>query len=92
MSDFLLYKKLEDKDFSALKDEDKKSVINGLIDLMETGQGNLKGIGLTDREGRMAHKDFNTKRLKNMILIDKSVTGMYERRYKINGMENSCNK
>ena len=86
------YKKLEDKDFSALKDEDKKSVINGLIDLMETGQGNLKGIGLTDREGRMAHKDFNTKRLKNMILIDKSVTGMYERRYKINGMENSCNK
>ena len=28
----------------------------------------------------------------NVILIDKSVTGMYERRYKINGMENSCNK
>ena len=86
------YKKLEDRDFSSLKDEDKKSVINGLIDLMETGQGNLKGIGLNDREGRMSGKDFNTKRLKNMILIDKSVTGMYERRYKINGMENSCNK
>lgn len=94
------YSKLLEKDFNELEEENKKSVINGMIDLMETGQGNLSGINtnnqsknkLTNREGRMPGKNFNTNKLLNMILIDKSVTGMYERRYKINGMENSSNK
>ena len=86
------YKKLIEKDFEGLKEENKKSVINGLIDLMETGQGNLSGIGLTNREGRMPGRNFNTSKLINMTFIDKSVTGMYERRYKINGMENCYNK
>ena len=56
---------------------------------MSTGQGNLKLIGLEEREGRK-RKQFTTKELEKMILVDKSVTGMYERRFKINGMEN-CN-
>lgn len=86
------YKKLIEKDFFSLEEKNKKSVINGLIDLMETGQGNLSGIGLTNREGRMPGKNFNTSKLINMTFINKSVTGIYERRYKINGMENSCNK
>ena len=47
---------------------------------------------ITDRAGRKSGKTFKTKDLVNMTFIDKSVTGMYERRYKINGMENSCSK
>lgn len=77
--------------FKDLSFEGKKSTINGLISLMETGQGNLKSIGLGDREGRMAGKTFKGEKLLKMTFINKSVTGMYERRYKINGMENSCN-
>lgn len=50
---------------------------------METGQGNLKAIGLTDREGRMAGKTFKNDKLLKMTFIDKSVTGMYEKRHKI---------
>lgn len=87
-----IYKKLEKKNFEELEEEKKKSTINGLIDLMETGQGNLSGIGLSNREGRMNSKNFNTNKLLDMTFIDKSVTGMYERRYKINGMENSSSK
>lgn len=92
------YNKLLTKDFSNLNIENKKSVINGLIDLMENGQGNLTGINdnsknnrLGDREGRMSGKNFNTKILKNIIFIDKSITGMYERRYKVDGLENGSN-
>ena len=86
------YNKLIEKDFHNLEANNKKSVINGLIDLMETGQGNLRGIGLSDREGRKSSINFSTKRLKDMIFIDKSITGMYERRYRVNGMENNSSK
>ena len=37
-------------------------------------------------------KNFMEKHLNKMIFIDKSVTGMYERRYKVNGMENCSSK
>ncbi|MCI8487074.1 MAG: type II CRISPR RNA-guided endonuclease Cas9 [Clostridia bacterium] len=74
--------KQKDK-FNSLIESDKKSTINGLINLMETGQGNLKAIGLSDREGRMSGKKFDTKKLKDMTFIDKSITGMYESRFKI---------
>ena len=85
--------KLENKkkEFLNLNDESKKVIINELIKLMKTGQGNLKLIGLTDREGRMNGKNFSEKHLKNMTFIDKSITGIYERRYKIDGVEdNTC--
>lgn len=88
------YMKIKDKieDFTKLNEKEKKSTINGLIDLMCTGQGNLKEIGLTNREGRKSGQKFKTERLLNMTFLDKSVTGMYERRFKINGMENSSSK
>ncbi len=69
--------------FEEISDQEKTAVINGLIDLMETGQGNLKKIGLTEREGRKSGQNFRTEKLLNMIFVDKSVTGMYERRYKV---------
>ena len=78
--------------FSKLNYEEKVETINGLIDLMHRGQGNLTKIGLGDRVGRIRKSGFKTKELKNMTFIDKSVTGIYERRYKVNGMENGSSK
>lgn len=91
-----IYEKLNDNKikeiYEKLTYEDKKAAINGIIDLMHRGQGNLKKLNQSDRVGRRCGKTFKTKDLVNMTFIDKSVTGMYERRYKINGMENSCSK
>ena len=91
-----IYEKLNDNKikeiYEKLTYEDKKAAINGIIDLMHRGQGNLKKLNQSDRVGRRCGKRFKTKDLVNMTFIDKSVTGMYERRYKINGMENSCSK
>ena len=75
-----------------LSANDKKITINGLIDLMQKGQGNLKVLGLGDRAGRMSGQSFKTDRLNKITFLDKSVTGMYERRFKVNGMENNCSK
>ena len=88
-----IYNKLLNKkdEFMNLDKNNKRQTINGLIDLMEMGQGNLKPLGLSDRAGRMSKQRFKTAKLLNIIFIDKSVTGMYERRFKVNGMENnSC--
>ena len=89
-----IYIKIKEKNqiFLELNEENKKSTINGIINLMETGQGNLKALGLTEREGRKSGQKFKTEKLLKMTFIDKSVTGMYERRFKINGMENSNSK
>ena len=85
------YLKLIAADFKSLEFEDKKSVINGIINMLETGQGDLEKIKLSKREGRMSGKKFNTKNLVNKVFVNKSVTGMYESRYNIYGLENSCN-
>lgn len=88
-----IWRKLKEKDFDILEEVEKKATINGLIDLMQTGQGNLKAIGLTDREGRKSGQSFKTERLLNMTFIDKSVTGMYEKRSKIeDGLEDDSSK
>lgn len=83
-----LYLKLKDKlnVFMELGDKEKGETINGLISLMATGQGNLKTVGLTDREGRKAGKKFKTDRLLNMTFIDRSVTGMFEKRFRVSGV------
>ena len=78
--------------FKKLEYQDKVSTINGIIDLMHKGQGNLTKLKQGDRAGRKSGKAFRTEALNNMTFIDKSVTGMYERRYKVNGMENNCSK
>ena len=62
---------------------DKISIINGLLDIMHRGQGNLSKLKLGDRAGRKNGKTFKTETLAKMTFIDKSVTGMYERRYKV---------
>lgn len=89
-----IYNKLKEcrKFFINLDINRKKNAINGLILLMKTGQGNLKDIGLSDRVGRQSRKKFDTKKLSNILFIDKSITGMYERRYSVIGLENNNNK
>ena len=47
---------------------------------MNIGTGNFKIFGLSMTLGRKNEKSFKTDVLKKMIFIDKSVTGMYERR------------
>lgn len=80
------------ENFLELDSNNKKGVINKLIDMIENRYVNLKEIGLGSSEGRMSSRNFNTKKLLTMIFINKSVTGMYERRYRINGVENSSSK
>lgn len=91
-----IYEKAKDdktkNKFNEMSYDDKVVTINGLLDLMHKGQGNLSKIGLGDRAGRTRKSAFKTKDLENMTFIDKSVTGIYERRYKVNGMENGSSK
>lgn len=91
-----IYQKLSNEEtkeiFQKLEYKDKVSAINGIIDLMHRGQGNLTKLKQGDRAGRKSGKSFKTEALNKMIFIDKSVTGMYERRYKVNGMENCSSK
>lgn len=89
-----IYLKLIERkeEFNNLELDSKKQLVNGLLDLMRTGQGNLKAIGLGDRAGRMSGKKWGTNNLLEITFIDKSITGMYERRYRINGMENGSSK
>ncbi len=88
-----IYLKLQDKKevFLKLDKKDKKVTINGIIEVMSNSNGNLKKLDMGDRSGRMSKQNFENDRVINMIFIDKSVTGMYERRSMINGVENSCN-
>lgn len=87
------WRKLKEKNFNVLEDTQKKATINSLIDLMQTGQGNFKEIGLSTALGRKNDLKFETERLLNMTFIDKSVTGMYEKRSKIeDGVEDDSNK
>lgn len=81
--------KNKEKQYEKLEEENKKIVINEIIKLMNTSQGNLKLLGLADRAGRMkmAKRD-----LLDITFIDKSITGIYERRYKIDGLENGTSK
>lgn len=51
---------------------------------MEEGIGNFKTIELSTMLGRKNGKSFETDSLLQMTFIDKSITGIYERRFKIN--------
>lgn len=85
-----LNKEVRDK-FNNADFKEKILAINGIIDIMHKGQGNLKALNETDAVGRKNCQKFKTKRIRKMTFIDKSVTGMYERRYKVDGMENGSN-
>ena len=69
--------------FISLSNSDKKKVVNQIIDMMETRYVDLKLLHLSSGEGRMTGKNFNTAKLQSMTFIDKSVTGMYQKIYKI---------
>ena len=90
------YKKLSEiktkEKFNELNNKEKSIAINGIIEMVNRGYSNLKILNLGPTVGRKTNQIFKTERIKNMTFIDKSITGMYERRYKINGMENSSNK
>lgn len=79
------YEKVKDKkeEFKNMQPEKKRKVINGIISIMATGQGDLSEIGGHSQSGRKNNQKFGTKRLVQMTFIDKSVTGMYEKRYKL---------
>ena len=69
--------------FMALDDKDKKDVINNLVMVVTKASGNLKDLGMGDREGRMGQQKFSTEKLENITFINKSITGLYENRYKL---------
>lgn len=79
------YEKIIDKkeEFMNLDKKEKCAVIEHLVSLISTSMANLKIIGLSDSAGRMHMQRFENKRLQNMLFIDKSVTGMYEKRISV---------
>ena len=90
---FLKLNSIESKrKFEEINFEEKIMAINEIIKIMNRGIGNLKILGLSTALGRQNGKKFRTEELSKMVFLDKSVTGMYERRYRINGMEDSCDK
>lgn len=90
------YEKLNSKEirnkFQKLDFYEKVIAINGIIEIMNKGSANLKVLGLSESLGRKKNQTFKYDRITNMTFIDKSITGMHERRYKINGMENNSYK
>ena len=64
--------------------------------MYNSGRGNFKEIGLPEELGRSGGQIQSEKKAKellsNMTFVDQSVTGMFERRYTINELENNNNK
>ena len=62
-----IYQKLSSEEtkeiFQKLEYKDKVSAINGIIDLMHRGQGNLTKLKQGDRAGRKSGKRFKTEAL-----------------------------
>ncbi len=75
-----------------LEEKSKKVVINEIINLLSGKTGRLKIIGMSDATGRLNSRTFDTEKLKSMTFVDKSITGIYERRYKIDGVEDNTSK
>ena len=78
--------------YEELDIEDRRNVIINILKLINKNSGDLRKIGLSDREGR-SRKDSGLKKkdLDKMTFIDQSVTGFYERRYKVNELANNNN-
>lgn len=66
------------EEFKELDFEQKRKTINGIIDLMSMGQGNLSAIKLSDRIGRKLKVNLKNDKLSKIIFINESVTGMYK--------------
>lgn len=80
--------------YMSLTTEDKKLYINLILCFT---QGKARDFGkIIDRGGseiwRLKAKAEDYANLKSITFIDKSITGIYERRYKIDGVENGTSK
>ena len=75
--------------FEALDIEEKIKTLNNLLTCISKAYVDLKNIGLNSNEGRKYNINFNKKKLNNMIFIDQSVTGFYERRYRVDELANN---
>ena len=75
--------------FEALDIEEKIKTLNNWLTCISKACVNLKNIGLLESEGRKCHINFNKKKLDNMTFIDQSVTGFYERRYRVDELANN---
>lgn len=76
--------------FEALDIEEKIKTLNNLLTCISKACVDLKNIGLGTEESRKRVKpSFGKKHLDNMTFIDQSVTGFYERRYRIDELANN---
>ena len=75
--------------FEALDIEEKIKTLNNLLTCISKACVDLKNIGLGSTEGRKNMINFNKKKLNNMTFIDQSVTGFYERRYRVDELANN---
>ena len=75
--------------FEALDIEEKIKTLNNLLTCISKAYVDLKNIGLGSTEGRKNMINFNKKKLNNMTFIDQSVTGFYERRYRVDELANN---
>ncbi|MEG1010085.1 MAG: Cas9 endonuclease PAM-interacting domain-containing protein, partial [Clostridia bacterium] len=85
-------KSLEDLRDNMLKLEiiDKIKLINLLLQLTSGISIDLRVIGGKSDQGRINSKNMNEKWLKGVVFVEQSVTGMYEKRFKLDELEN-CN-
>ena len=55
-----------------LDSNDKIKLLNGMIDMLHTGQGDLSKLGLGNRSGRMNGRTFDIKTTKYLKFIETS--------------------
>lgn len=76
--------------FEALDIEEKIKTLDNLLTCISKSYVNLANIGLGTEESRKRlNKPFGKKHLDNMTFIDQSVTGFYERRYRVDELANN---
>lgn len=78
------------ENYLTLDDEDKAKTIKLLLDLTCGRYIDLKIVGGKSSQGRICNQNMNTKWLEDVKFIDQSITGIYEKRYTKDELEN-CN-
>lgn len=76
-------------DMEKLAYQERKKVIKTLLLIISGKSQVLNLIGGKSRQGRMGDQNMNEKWLKDVIFVEQSITGMYEKRFRINELENS---
>ncbi|MEG0282974.1 MAG: type II CRISPR RNA-guided endonuclease Cas9, partial [Clostridia bacterium] len=68
--------------------EDKIKVIQLLLQLTSGKSIDLKIIGGKSGQGRVTMQNMNSKWLADVVFVEQSTTGMYEKRFKLDELEN----